>query len=178
MLSQVKSLLKSPRVRVTLALVVIAIAVVLSFFGPKEPDPNIGLTTDSVLPTVGVTNPVGTLVVNRSVDFQNVHLTVTRVEEAGAFSDDSKRAGAYTVRVSVHVQPTDQVRSPAGIDFASLVRLRLADGQTIAPKLISLTPVVLPKQPEDGYFDFPLVTQVPLSTLTLRLGNDTAVAFN
>src|SRR5947209_14859647 len=118
MLSQVKSLLKSPRVRVTLALVVIAIAVVLSFFGPKEPDPNIGLTTDSVSPTVGVTNPVGTLVVNRSVDFQNVHLTVTRVEEAGAFSDDSKRAGAYTVRVSVHVQPTDQVRSPAGIDFA------------------------------------------------------------
>ena len=58
-MSQVKNLLKSRRVRVTLALLVIAIAVVLSFFGPKEPDPNIGLTTDPVTPTIGITNPVG-----------------------------------------------------------------------------------------------------------------------
>src|SRR5437899_434282 len=141
-MSQVKSLLKSPRVRVTLALVIIAIAAVLSFFGPKEPDPNIGLTADSASPTVGVTNPIGNLTVNRSVDFQNVHLTVTKVEEAGAFSDDNKRTGTYTVRVSVHVQPTNQVQSPAGIDYASFVRLILANGQTISPKLINLPPVV------------------------------------
>ena len=177
-MSQVKSLLKSPRVRVTLALVIIAIAAVLSFFGPKEPDPNIALTTDSVTPTVGITNPVGTLAVNRSVDFRDVHLTVTKVQEAGAFSDDPKRAGTYTVRVQVHVQPGDTVQSPVGIDYASLVHLRLPNGQIISPKLINLPPVVFPKQANDGYFDFPVTTQVPLSSLMLSLGSDTRVAFS
>jgi len=176
-ISQVKNLLKSRRVRVTLALLAIAIAVVLSFFGPKEPDPNIALTTDSVTPTIGITNPVGTLAVNRSVDFRDVHLTVTKVQEAGAFSDDPKRAGTYTVRVQVHVQPGDTVQSPVGIDYVSLVRLALSNGQIISPKLINLPPVVLPRQPNDGYFDFPVTAQVPLSSLTLRLGSDTSVAF-
>ena len=177
MISQAKNLLKSRRVRVTLALLAIAIAVVLSFFGPKEPDPNIALTTDSVTPTIGITNPVGTLAVNRSVDFRDVHLTVTKVQEARAFSDDPKHAGTYTVRVQVHVQPGAAVQSPVGIDYVSLVRLALSNGQIISPKLINLPPVVLPRQPNDGYFDFPVTAQVPLSSLTLRLGSDTSVAF-
>src|SRR5436190_12722435 len=108
-MSQVKALLKVPKVRVTLALIIIAIAVVVSFFLPKEPDPNIGLVTDVVTPTVGVTNPVGTLMVNRSVNFRGVRLTVTRVEEAGAFSDDRKPEGMYTVRVYVHTQLSEKV---------------------------------------------------------------------
>ena len=177
-MSQVKNLLKSRRVRITLALLAIAIAVVLSFFAPKEPDPNIGLTTDSVTPTIGITNPAGTLAVNRSVDFREVRLTVTKVEEAGAFSDDRKRAGTYTVRVQVHVQASDAVQSPLGIDYASLVHLRLPNGQIISPKLINLPPVVFPKQANDGYFDFPVTTQVPLSSLMLSLGSDTRVAFS
>ncbi len=177
-MSQVKNLLKSRRVRVTLALLAIAIAVVLSFFAPKEPDPNIGLTTDPVTPTIGITNPAGTLAVNRSVDFRQVRLTVTKVEEAGAFSDDRKPAGAYTVRVQVHVLASDAVQSPLGIDYASLVHLRLPNGQIISPKLINLPPVVFPKQANDGYFDFPVTTQVPLSSLMLRLGSDTSVAFS
>jgi len=108
-MSQVKNLLKSRRVRVALALLAIAIAVVLSFFAPKEPDPNIGLTTDPMTPTIGITNPAGTLTVNRSVDFREVSLTVTKVEEAGAFSDGRKHAGAYTVRVQVDVLASDAV---------------------------------------------------------------------
>src|SRR4051812_15119445 len=132
-ISQAKNLLKSRRVRVTLALLAIAIAVVLSFFAPKEQDPNIGLTTDPVTPTIGITNPVGTLALNRSVDFKQIRLTVTRVQEAGAFSDDPKRAGTYTVRVQVHVQPGAAIQSPVGIDYASLVRLELSNGEIIAP---------------------------------------------
>ena len=176
-MSQVKKLLKSRRVRITLALLAIAIAVVLSFFAPKEPDPNIGLTTDPVTPTIGITKPAGTLEVNRGVDFKEVHLTVTKVEEAGAFSDDRKPAGTYTVRVQVHVQASDAVQSPIGIDYASLVHLKLPNGQIISPKLINLPPVVFPKHVDDGYFDFPVTTQVSLSSLMLRLGSDTSVAF-
>ena len=177
-MAQVKNLFKSRRVRVTLALVVIGIAVVLSFLAPiKGQDPDIGLIVNPPTPTVSITHPVGTLMVNRGVDFRGIRLTVTKVEEAGAFSDDNKHAGVYTVRVQAHIQPGPTVQAPVGVDYASLVRLVLPGGQTVAPKLISLLVVVLPNQPEDGYFDFPLPTQVSLSSLTLRLGSDTSVAF-
>ena len=177
-MSQVKKMLKSPRIRGTLALVIIGIFVVLSIFLPKEPDPNIGLTTDTVTPTVGVTNPVATLMVNRSVEFRDVRLTVMKVEEASAFSDDRKPAGAYTIRVYVHMQPNDTLQSPYNIDYASFVHLILPDGQVVSPKLISLLPVVLPKQPKDGFFDFPAATRVPLSLLTLRFGSNISVVFS
>lgn len=176
-MSKVKRLLKIPAVRVVLAIVGIGIAVILSFFLPKEQDPNIGLTTDSVTPTVGITRPVGSIMVNRSVVYRDVTIMVTKVEEAGAFSDDRKRAGIYTVRVSVHVQPGDTIQSPVGIEYATLVRLVLPDGEVISPKLITILPIVIPNQARDGFFDFPVSAQEPLSSLTLRVGSDTSVAF-
>ncbi len=176
--SLVKSLLKIPAVRVVLAIAFIAIAVILSFFLPKEQDPNIGLTTDTVPPTVGITRPVGSIMVNRSVVYRDITIMVTKAEEAGAFSDDRKPAGAYTVRVRVHVQPGDTIQSPVGIDYASLVRLVLPGGQVISPKLVTILPIVFPKQAKDGFFDFPVPTQESLSSLTLRVGSDTSVAFS
>ena len=149
-MSKVKSLLKIPAARVVLAIVGIGIAVILSFFLPKEQDPNIGLTTDSVKPTVGISRPVGSIMVNRSVVYRDVTIMVTKVEEAGAFSDDRKRAGIYTVRVSVHVQPGDTIQSPIGIEYATLVRLVLPDGEVISPKLITILPIVIPNQAKIG----------------------------
>jgi hypothetical protein len=177
-MSKVRSLLKIPAVRAILTIVFIAIAVVLSFFLPKEQDPNIGLTTDSVSPTVGLTRPVGDMVVNRSIDYRDITIMVTKVEEAGAFSDDHKRAGTYTVRVYIHVQPGDTIQAPVGIDYASLIRLVLPDGQVVSPKLVTVLPVVFPKQAKDGFFDFPVSAQVALSSLALRVGTDTSVAFS
>jgi hypothetical protein len=177
-MSTVKKLLKIPAVRVISAIAFISIAVVLSFFLPKEQDPNIGLTTDSVPPTVGITRPVGSILVNHSVIYKDITIMVTKAEEAGAFSDDRKRAGIYTIRVSVHVVPGNTIQSPVGIDFASLVRLVLPDGQVISPKLVTVLPIVFPKQAKDGFFDFPVSTQESLSSLTLRVGGDTWVAFN
>ena len=177
-MSTVKRLLKIPAVRVILAIAFISIAVVLSFFLPKEQDPNIGLTTDTVPPTVGITNPIGSIMVNRSVVYKDITIMVTKAEEAGAFSDDRKLAGTYTVRVHVHVQPGDTIQSPVGIDFASLVLLVLPDGQVISPKLVTTLPIVFPKQAIDGFFDFPVPTQESLSSLTLRVGSDASVAFS
>jgi len=177
-MSTVKRLLKIPAVRVILAIAFISIAVVLSFFLPKEQDPNIGLTTDTVPPTVGITNPIGSIVVNRSVVYKDITIMVTKAEEAGAFSDDRKRAGTYTVRVHVHVQPGDTIQSPVGVDFASLVLLVLPDGQVISPKLVTTLPIVFPKQAKDGFFDFPVPTQESLSSLTLRVGSEASVAFS
>jgi hypothetical protein len=171
-------ILKSSRVRVGLALVIIAIAVIVSFFLPKEQDPNIGLSSDSVTPTVGVTHPVATLAVNHATAFRDIHLTVTNVEEASAFSDDLKPSGAYTVRVYVHVQPGASLKAPQGITYPTLVRLVLPDGRKVAPKLIALPPVVFPGQASDGYFDFAMASQIPLSALTLSLGDEAAVGFD
>lgn len=176
-MSKVRSLLKISAVRVILAIVFVAIAVAVSFSLPKEQDPNIGLTNDPATPTVGITRSVGSMIVNRSVVYRDITIVVTKVEEAGAFSDDRKPAGLYTVRVRVHVQPGDTIQTPVGIEFATLVRLVLPDGQVISPKLVTVLPIVFPKQAEDGFFDFPVSSRVPLSPLSLQVGSDSSVAF-
>ncbi len=150
----------SPGARVTLALAVIALLVIIV-----------------VLPTVTATNFVGTMLVNRSFDYNNVHYTVARVSQASAFSDDHKPAGVYTVRVEMQAHSDSSLQSPIGIDYPSLVRLVLPDGQSISPKLVSLAPLILPGGSQSGFFDFPVNTQVVLSTLMLKMGNKTTVAF-
>src|SRR2546429_10003622 len=84
-MSKVRSLLKITAVRVILAIVFIAIAVVVSFSLPKEQDPNIGLINDPAPPTVGVTRPVGSIVVNRSAVYRNITIMVTKVKRQGRF---------------------------------------------------------------------------------------------
>ncbi len=172
---QTKRPLLSRRAKVILALAIILFFVVLSFFAPPEGDSN-NVTGDSpVTPTVSITNPVGTLTVNRGVVLNGVHITVTQVQEAAAFSNDHKRGGTYTVRVYVHA--LNGGLAPVGIDYASQVHLLLPNGQVIAPKYVAVAPVLLPNEQQDGFFDFPVTAQVDLSSLVLRLGNETTVAF-
>jgi hypothetical protein len=172
---EIRKWLKSPRVRTMLGIAIIAIIVIYTIlFAPKEQDTNIGLINDPTTPTVGVTNPIGTLTVNRSVDVQGVHMTVTQVQEATAFSDDRKRGGKYIVRVSM--QTINNGQNTIGVKYDSIARLVLPDGEVIAPKLVNLSPAELPKLQQDGYIDFAVMNQVDLSSLTLRLDSET-VAF-
>ena len=168
----------SPRARVILALAAIALLVliVISFF-PRERDSTI-VIGDTVGPTVTATNFVGTLVVNRSFDYNNVHYTIARVSQASAFSDDHKPAGVYTVRIDVQASSDSSLQRPIGINYPSLVRLVLPDGQSISPKLVSLAPLFLPGGSQSGFFDFPVNSQVVLSTLMLKMGNETTIAFS
>lgn len=167
--------LLSHRAKIILALGIILFFVVLSFFLPSEGDSD-NVTGDSaVTPTVSITNPVETLTVNRAADVNGIHMTVTHVQEAAAFSDDRKHGGKYTVRVNVHTLNSGQ--APVGIDYSSQVRLILPGGQVIAPKYITIAPVALPNQQQDGFFDFPVTSQVDLPSLALRLDNKTTVAF-
>jgi hypothetical protein len=115
--------------------------------------------------------------VNRSVDFNKVNFTVTKVSQAAAFSDDPKPAGVYTIRVEMQAKSESGNQAPIGINYPSLVSLLLPDGQAISPKLVSLAPLVLPTQVQSGYIDFPLNAQADLSSLMLRLGNETLIAF-
>jgi len=167
----------SPTARVVIALAIIGLAVVLSFFLPGGHEDASNVTGDTVPSTAVVTNFVSTLTVNHSVDFNHVHFTVTRVTQAAAFSDDLKRGGKYTVRVELQARTVNGNQAPVGIDYPALVRLLTPDNQAIAPKLVSIAPLVLPNQSQNGYIDFPVNTQVDLSSLMLRLGSGAMVAF-
>jgi hypothetical protein len=168
----------SPRTRIIAALAGIALMViVVVFLFPRERDSTI-VIGDTVGPTVTATNFVGTLAVNRSFDYNNVHYIIARVTQASAFSDDHKTEGVYTVRIDVQASSDSNLQNPEGINYPSIVRLVLPDGQSISPKLVSLAPLFLPGGSQIGYFDFPVNTQVVLSTLVLKMGNETSVAFS
>ncbi len=172
---QIRKWLKSPRVRTGLGVAIIAVLVVCTFlFAPKEEDPNVGLVNDPTTPTVGITNLLATLTVNRGVQVQGVKMTVTQAQEATAFSDDRKRGGNYIVRVSM--QTVNPGQNTVGIRYDSIARLLLPDGEVVAPKLVNLSPAALPQVQQDGYIDFALTDRVDLSSLRLRLGNET-IAF-
>jgi len=166
-----KSINLSPRARVIAALAVIALlGIIVVFLFPRERDSTI-VIGDTVGPNVTATNFVGTLAVNRSFDYNNVHYTVARVTQASAFSDDHKPAGIYTVRVDMLAQSDSSLQNPIGINYPSLVRLVLPGGQSISPKLVSLAPLFLPGGSQSGFFDFPVNNQVELSALVLKMGN-------
>jgi hypothetical protein len=167
---KVKRPLLSPRMRVVLALGVIAILVVLAFFAPSEGESDNVTGDQAVTPTLTITHLVDTLTVNRSALLNGMHITVTKVMEAEKFSDDRKRAGTYTVRVLV--QAANDGTAPIGVQYDQLVRLVLPDGTEIVPQLISVKPLALPHTSQDGFFDFPVSSQVPLSSLALRLAGE------
>ncbi len=162
----------SPRMRTLLAIAVIAVAVVLAFHGPSDGDSDnaTGDPDPAFVPTVAITNMVDSLVVNKGVNVEGLHLVVLQATEATSFSDDRKQTGAYTVRVMMHTKTNGS--QPIGIQFDSYLHLVLPNGQAIPPKYISLVPVTLPNSINVGYADFPLASRVPLSSLTLHLGND------
>ncbi len=166
-------------VRVALGIVLVLVGAVLVFFIAYShlppANPSSGTSSDLVTPPAVLTNPVDTLTVNRSIDFNGAHITVMQVQEAGSFSDDSKQAGAYTVRVYLEAKNGGQ--APVGINYLSDARLLLPNGQTSTPLFLNITPVVLPGQMQDGYLDFPVNSKVTLSSLMLRFGSGTEVAF-
>lgn len=166
----------SKRTKVIIALVIIALGVVGAFFAPPEGDAN-NITGDQITtPTLTITHLVDTLAVNRKTTFNGIELTVTKAMEATKFSDDRKRASNYTVRVLLEEHNPQQ--TVIGVDYPSLIRLQLSDGSRVAPKYVALKPAVLPKSTQSGFIDFPLDSQVPLSSLTLVLGNETTLALN
>ena len=168
----------SHRAKVIIALVVIGLGVVFAiFFAPPEGDSN-NITADSIPATLTVTNLVGSIHVNRGADYNHVRITVVSAQQASKFSDDRKHGGTYTIRVALSVQVDRGQQSPIGIDYAAIARLQLSNGQLIAPKLVNMSPNILPDQTYTGFIDFPADTPVNLSSLILQLGNNSPVSFS
>jgi hypothetical protein len=166
---KVRRPLLSPKMRVAIAIGVIGLLVVLAFFAPPEGESTNVTGDQAATPTLSITHLVDTVTVNRGAMLNGVHIMVTKVMEAQQFSDDHKRTGAYTIRVLVHA--TNDGAAAIGVQYEESVRLALPNGSEIAPKLISVNPVALPHASQDGFFDFPVSSQVPLSSLTLQLAS-------
>jgi len=167
----------SHRAKVIIALVIIGVAVVFAFFAPSEGDSN-NITADTIPATPTVTNLLGSLNVNRGADYNHVYITVASALQASKFSDDRKRSGVYTIRVHLTAQTEKGQLSPVGIDYAAIARLQLANGQLIAPKLVNMSPNVLPNQIFTGFIDFPVDSPVNLSSLILDLSSSSSVSFS
>jgi len=170
--------LLSYRVKVVLFLIGIALLVVLTLlYAPHERD-STNVTGDAIPITVTVTNPLGSLTVNRGVNFQSAYISVTQVIQASSFSDDAKRGGSYVVRVELSAQNKSNPQNPISIDYPSQARLQLPNGLLVAPRLISISPIILPHSTVSGFIDFALASPGQLSGMALLLGSSEQVAFS
>jgi hypothetical protein len=168
----------STRTRIILGIVVIAVITILVVrYAPSEGDAS-NVTGDTVMATVTVTNLISTVQVNRSAAYSStITVTVMQATQAKAFSDDRKRVGNYTIRVLLQLQGSNKQAGPLGLDYASLAGLVLPTGQVVAPKLVAMSPDILPNQMQNGYIDFPVTAPVDLGTLKFRLGSQMIVDF-
>lgn len=165
-------------VKRTLALIILAMLVVLVLFMLYSHLPRAnGITTasDFITPSPVLTHPVGTLNLNRSVDYNGLHITVLQVQEAAMFSDDKKHNGPYIVRIYIKVMNAGS--AAINTDYFSAFHVLLPSGQSLGPQTVAIPPTSLPNDPQNGFLDFPLSTQVDMSSLVLRLGNETTVSF-
>ncbi len=167
---------RSVRIGTLIAIAVIMLAVIMVlFYAPPEGDTNNVRGDFEMTPTLGITNLMEKVDINHTFQYKDIDITVSQAMIATKFSDDKNRAGKYTVRVMVKTQYKGQ--EILGVDYASLAHLVLPDGKVIGVKRVSVNPVEMPNQPQTGYFDFPVDTQVSLSTLSLRFDTSTTVPF-
>ncbi len=165
--------------RTTLVVLVVAIIGVVILFMlyshlPRA-NPAQGTSSDLVTPTPQMTNPVSSVTLNRVVNVEGVDITITQVQQAGNFSDLQGHGSPYTLRV--YIQTHNGGQEPISIDFPANTRLLLPGGKTIAPKLISVSPLNLPKTTQAGYLDFPLQQTAQISGMVLRFDSKTSVPF-
>lgn len=168
----------SPMQRTTLGIIVIALVVALGVvYGPHY-DTDSTTTGDSPPPTVTVTGLTNALNVNRSVVYQGVTITVTRVAQAQSFSDDGKSQYTHTkyvLRVYLHVQAPPGQKGALGLNYTDLSRLVLSDGTQMRSNLAQISPDILPGQNEDGFLDFWVSAPLKLSELAFTLDGKAVV---
>jgi hypothetical protein len=155
-------------VRIALgAAIVLLITILAVLYAPPEGESN-NASGDipSGTPAIVVINQLGSVTINRDIEFQDVHISIKNVILAKKFSDNHKSDGNYTVRINADA--IDKSNSVLRVNYASLVYLVVPDGEKVPTKLISIKADALPGQLQSGFFDFPLSTPVSLSDLKLN----------
>jgi hypothetical protein len=132
-----------------------------------------GTSSDLVTPTPQMTNPIGSITLNRVVTVEGVNVTINQVQQASNFSDLQGQSSPYTLRV--YIQTYNAGQEPLSVNFKTNTRLLLPGGKAIAPTLITVSPLNLPKAAQVGYLDFPLQQSAQVSGMVLRFDSKTSV---
>lgn len=163
---------RTPLVVLVVAMIVVVILFMFYSHLPRANSAD-GTSSDLVTPTPQMTNPINSVTLNRVVNVEGVDITVNQVQQAGNFTDLQGHASPYTLRV--YVQTHNGGQDPISVDFTTKTRLQLPNGQVIAPTLITVSPLNLPKTSQVGYLDFPLQQSVQTSNMVLHFDSKTSV---
>ncbi|HTI13361.1 MAG TPA: hypothetical protein VL461_02175 [Dictyobacter sp.] len=138
--------------------------------GPHDPEYS-PLFGAPATPAVVTTNAIASTSFQHNIVYHGVAISFTKAVLASSFSDDIKDGGPYTVRV--YLNTNNQTQGPVGVQYASLAKLILPDGRSVAAQYVSINAVELPGQPQSGGIDFPLSEQVDIAALKLQFGTQT-----
>ncbi|HEY5003687.1 MAG TPA: hypothetical protein VII61_11075 [Ktedonobacteraceae bacterium] len=163
--------------RTTLVVLVVAIIAVIALFMVYSQFPSAnpaqGTFNDFTTPIATPNNLVSSVTVDRSVTVSGLQLTITRAQQAGSFSDARKHTGRYTVRV--YLQTHNPGQDPIDVDFIHRIHLLLPGGQVVAPQVLAIVPLTMPKASQTGFIDFPLQNIVQLENVMIRFDTNTTV---
>jgi hypothetical protein len=163
--------------RTTLVVFVAAIITVIALFMVyshfPSANPAQGTFNDFTTPIATPNDLVSSVTVDRSVTVSGLQLTITQVQQAGSFSDARKHTGRYTVRI--YLQTHNAGQDPIDVDFIHRIHLLLPGGQVVAPQVLAIVPLTMPKASQSGFIDFPLQNIVQLAGTTVRFDASTNV---
>ncbi|MEO8971436.1 MAG: hypothetical protein ABI406_07555 [Ktedonobacteraceae bacterium] len=113
--------------------------------------------------------PVTTFNIHRSATYAGLDFTVTSVQYASSFADDSIHSSKGIVRLNMIAAN----KSPDHINviYYDIARLLVAHENPIAPTNVNLSVDPAANSSASGWIDFPASSALPLSSLKLQLGS-------
>jgi hypothetical protein len=110
-----------------------------------------------------------TMNVQRSATYADIDFTLTNVQYAQQFSNDSLHNSPATIRATIQVK--NPTRNAIDLAYYDIVRLLVPKQQPIVPINLALPAVSKPGSLQTGWIDFPVAKDTALKTLQLQLGN-------
>lgn len=113
--------------------------------------------------------PITTFNVHRSATYAGLNFTVTSVQYASTFADDTIHSSQGIVRLNMIAAN----KSPDHINviYYDIARLLGPHGNPIAPTNVNLSVDPASNTSVSGWIDFPVSSALPLSSLKLQLGS-------
>jgi hypothetical protein len=113
--------------------------------------------------------PVTTFNVQRTAMYAGLDITVTSVQYASSFADDSIHSSQGIVRLNMIA--TNKSPDHINVIYYDVARLLMPKRNPIAPTNANLSVDPAPNTSASGWIDFPVSSAVPLSSLKLQLGS-------
>ena len=123
--------------------------------------------SNDVTPTLG---PTTKTTIGSTITYASDNITITDVQQAQSFSDDSSSQSTGVARLDLKEQNT--ASGNADFVYSSIARLMLPDGSTVEPSNESHGVSPDASVSRTNWVDFPVPTTVKPSQMTLVLGSN------